>query len=303
MLIESFLQYIRNEKNFSSHTVVSYHNDLSQFEGFAVSKMEIFDPKLIDASFVRQWIIYLMGEGYSPLSVNRKLSSLKSFFKYLYKLSLIDSHPFKKFSGPKANKMLPNFVKEKDMEVILSEKSYGNSFEDIRDKAILEVFYGTGMRCAELASLKDGDVDLNTCMLKVTGKRNKQRLIPFSAMLKEILQSYFEIREQVLSNPDNKNEKHLPQAFFVRKDGRPLTNSIIYNMVRKRLKIIPGLSKHSPHILRHSFATGMLNNGADLNAVKELLGHESLASTEIYTHTTFEELKKVYHQAHPRAEL
>ena len=303
MLIESFLQYIRNEKNFSPHTIVSYNNDLSQFEEFVVSKMETFDPKLIDVSFVRQWIVYLMEKGYSPLSVNRKLSSLKSFFKYLYKLSLIDSQPFKKISGPKANKMLPNFVKEKDMEAILSEKSYGNSFEDIRDKTILEVFYGTGMRCAELASLKDGDVDLDTCMLKVTGKRNKQRLIPFSVTLKEILQSYFESRKQALRNPDNKNEMSLPQAFFVRKDGRPLTNGIIYNMVKKRLKMIPGLSKHSPHVLRHSFATGMLNNGADLNAVKELLGHESLASTEVYTHTTFEELKKVYHQAHPRAEL
>ena len=298
MLIESFLQYIRNEKNFSSHTVVSYHNDLSQFESFVISKMETFDPKLIDASVVRQWIVYLMGEGYSPLSVNRKLSSLKSFFKYLYKLSLIDSQPFKKVSGPKANKMLPNFVKEKDMEVILSEESYGNSFEDVRDKTILEVFYGTGMRCAELASLKDGDIDLNTCMLKVTGKRNKQRLIPFSATLKKILQSYFESREQAL-----REVELMAQAFFVRKDGRALTNSIIYNMVKKRLKMIPGLSKQSPHVLRHSFATGMLNNGADLNAVKELLGHESLASTEIYTHTTFEELKKVYHQAHPRAEL
>jgi len=307
MLIESFLQYIRSEKNFSPHTVVSYQNDLKQFEDFVVSKMETFDPKLIDASFVRQWIVYLMGEGYSPLSVNRKLSSLKSFFKYLYKLSLIDSQPFKKISGPKSNKMLPNFVKDKDMEVILSEESYDNSFGDIRDKTILEVFYGTGMRCAELVSLKDGDIDLDACMLKVTGKRNKQRLIPFSVMLKEVLQSYFESREQALRDVARDyaepSGQCLPQAFFVRKDGRSLTNSIIYNMVKKRLKMIPELSKQSPHVLRHSFATGMLNNGADLNAVKELLGHKSLASTEVYTHTTFEELKKVYHQAHPRAEL
>ncbi|MDR0230771.1 MAG: tyrosine recombinase XerC [Dysgonamonadaceae bacterium] len=301
MLIESFLQYIRSEKNFSPHTVVSYQNDLKQFEDFVVSKMETFDPKLIDASFIRQWIVYLMGEGYSPLSVNRKLSSLKSFFKYLYKLSLIDSQPFKKISGPKSNKMLPNFVKDKDMEVILSEESYDDSFGDIRDKAILEVFYGTGMRCAELVSLKDGDIDLDTCMLKVTGKRNKQRLIPFSVTLKEILQSYFESRATALQTPPNTG--YQAQAFFVRKDGRSLTNSIIYNMVKKRLKTIPELSKQSPHVLRHSFATGMLNNGADLNAVKELLGHKSLASTEVYTHTTFEELKKVYHQAHPRAEL
>ncbi len=303
MLIESFVQYIRYEKNFSSHTVVSYKNDLNQFEKFVVSKMETFDPKLIDASFIRQWIIHLMGEGYSPLSVNRKLSSLKSFFRYLYKLSLVDSQPFKKVSGPKVNKMLPNFVKEKEMDVILAEESFGNSFEDVRDKTILEVFYGTGMRCAELASLKDGDVDLETCMLRVTGKRNKQRLIPFSVALKNVLQSYFECREQFFRNQDSSDMDYLPQAFFVRKNGRPLTNSIIYNMVKKRLSAVSGLSKRSPHVLRHSFATGMLNNGADLNAVKELLGHASLASTEVYTHTTFEELKKVYHQAHPRAEL
>ncbi|MCL2651005.1 MAG: site-specific integrase, partial [Candidatus Azobacteroides sp.] len=175
MLIESFLQYVRNEKNYSSHTVTSYRNDLIQFEEFAVSKMEVFDPQLMDASFIRQWIIYLMEKGYSPLSVNRKLSSLKSFFKYLYKLHLIETQPFKKISGPKSNKMLPNFVKEKDMEDVLLKEFYGNTFEDVRNRTIIEVFYGTGMRCAELVGLKDGDIDFSTCMLKVTGKRNKQR--------------------------------------------------------------------------------------------------------------------------------
>jgi len=299
MLIESFLQYIRSEKNYSSHTYISYRNDLTQFEEFVVSNMETFDPKLIDVSFIRQWIVYLMKKGYSPLSVNRKLSSLKSFFKYLYKLSLIDSQPFKKISGPKANKMLPNFVKEKDMDTILSEESFGDSFEEIRNKTILEVFYGTGMRCAELVGLKDVDVDLSAYIFKVTGKRNKQRLIPFSPVVKEKLESYLIYREQALENPANNNSM---QVFFVRKDGRPLTHSIVYYLVKNRLKSISGLSKRSPHVLRHSFATGMLNNGADLSAVKELLGHESLASTEIYTHTTFEELKKVYNQAHPRSE-
>ena len=303
MLIESFLQYIRNEKNYSSHTVVSYHNDLIQFEEFAVSKMGTFDPQLIDASFIRQWIVYLMGEGYSPLSVNRKLSSLKSFFKYLYKLSLIDSQPFKKISGPKSNKMLPNFVKEKDMDSILSEDLYGNTFEDVRDRTIMEVFYSTGMRCAELVGMKDRDIDFTTNMLKVTGKRNKQRLIPFSNVLKDVLVSYLDCRNQVLENYQENDIKCDVEAFFIRKDGRPLTNSIVYKLVKNRLDLVHGLSKRSPHVLRHSFATGMLNNGADLNAVKELLGHESLSSTEIYTHTTFEELKKIYHQAHPRAEL
>ena len=299
MLIESFLQYTRNEKNYSSCTVISYRNDLIQFERFVLSKMETFDPKLIDTSFVRQWIIHLMQEGYSPLSVNRKLSSLKSFFKYLYKLSLVDSQPLKKISGPKSNKMLPNFVKEKDMETILSENLYENTFEDMRDSTILEVLYGAGIRCAELVGLKDEDVDLSAYTLKVTGKRNKQRLIPFSPVVRKKLESYLICRNQILENLDDKSSA---QAFFVRKDGRPLTHSIVYYLVKNRLKSISGLSKRSPHVLRHSFATGMLNNGADLNAVKELLGHESLSSTEIYTHTTFEELKKVYNQAHPRSE-
>jgi len=315
MLIEPFIQYVRNEKNYSSHTVVSYQNDLIQFEKFAVSKMGVFDPQLIDASFIRQWIVYLMGEKYSPLSVNRKLSSLKSFFRYLYKLDLIKKQPFKKISGPKSNKMLPNFVKEKDMDGILSKELYGNTFEDIRDHTVIEVFYNTGMRCAELVGMKDGDIDFTACIFKVTGKRNKQRLIPFSNALKEVLQTYLESREQALCDSDGvanaaeqramalQTPPNARQAFFVRKDGRPLSNSIVYKLVKNRLDLVPGLSKRSPHVLRHSFATGMLNNGADLNAVKELLGHESLSSTEIYTHTTFEELKKVYHQAHPRAEL
>ena len=301
MLIELFLQYIRNEKNYSSHTVASYHNDLIQFEEFAVSKMSVFDPQLIDASFARQWIVNLMGEGYSPLSVNRKLSSLKSFFKYLYKLQLIKTQPLKKISGPKSNKMLPNFVKEKDMELVLLKELYGNTFEDVRDRTIIEVFYGTGMRCAELVGLKDRDVDFSTCMLKVTGKRNKQRVIPFSNALKEVLVAYLDYRKQVLEDLPENDAKCGVEAFFVRKDGRLLTNSIVYKLVKNRLALVSGLSKRSPHVLRHSFATGMLNNGADLNAVKELLGHESLSSTEVYTHTTFEELKKIYHQAHPRA--
>ncbi len=294
MLIESYLRYIRNEKNYSSHTVLSYSNDLVQFQEFVVEKMGCFNPELINPSVIRQWIVELMEKGYSPISVNRKLSSLKSFFKYLQKISLIQHHPLKKVSGPKSNKKLPNFVKEKDMEVILSEDMFTDAFEDVRDYTMLEVFYHTGMRCSELVGLKDEDVDLAAFLIKVTGKRNKQRLIPFSQTLKEKLQSYLFCREQAL-------EDQKAESFFVRKNARRLTNGIVYNVVKKRLTVATGLSKRSPHVLRHSFATGMLNNGADLNAVKELLGHESLASTEVYTHTTFEELRKVYNQAHPRA--
>jgi integrase/recombinase XerC len=273
--------------------VESYSNDLSQFKQFVFGD-ETFDPAIIDPVWVRRWMVSLMSEDYSPLSINRKLSSLKSFFKYLCKYKYIETNPAKNLHGPKMNKPLPNFVKDLDMNKLFVEWSDEDPFENERDKAILDVFYSTGIRCAELVGLKNEDVDFHAHLIKVEGKRKKQRLIPFSDNLKETMQTYLDIRSETIESlHDN--------AFFVRKNGRKLTNFIVYGIVNKRLSDIPNLSKKSPHVLRHTFATSMLNNGADLNAVKELLGHASLSSTEVYTHTTFEELKKVYHQAHPRA--
>ncbi|MDR3218638.1 MAG: tyrosine recombinase XerC [Dysgonamonadaceae bacterium] len=293
MLIESFLQYLQYEKNYSSHTVESYKNDLAQFKDFVCGET-LFDPEQIDAVWVRRWIVSLMEENYSPLSVNRKLSSLKSFFKYLCKNKYLASNPAQNVKGPKVSKPLPHFVKEADMENLLSEKDETDTFETIRDRAILDVFYTTGIRCAELVGLKNEDVDFHSKLIKVTGKRNKQRLIPFSHKLEETLRSYIETRNETIASLH-------ANAFFIRKSGQALSNSVVYGIVTKRLSEIPNLSKKSPHVLRHTFATSMLNNGADLNAVKEFLGHASLSSTEVYTHTTFEELKKVYYQAHPRA--
>jgi integrase/recombinase XerC len=293
MSIESFLQYLQYEKNYSSHTVESYRNDLCQFKDFVCGD-EVFEPKQIDAVWVRRWMVSLMSENYSPLSVNRKLSSLKSFFRYLCKNKYLESSPAKNIRGPKVNKPLPYFVKDLDMNHLFSEWDEEDAFESERDKAILDIFYTTGIRCAELVGLKNEDVDFHSGLIKVTGKRNKQRLIPFSDNLKETLQSYINIRSEEVENVQD-------NAFFVRKNGQALSNSVVYGIVTKRLSEIPNLAKKSPHVLRHTFATSMLNNGADLNAVKELLGHASLSSTEVYTHTTFEELKKVYHQAHPRA--
>jgi len=293
MLIESFLRYLQYEKNYSSHTVESYANDISRFKCFVFGD-EAFDPKTIDSVWIRRWMVSLMNEGYSPLSVNRKLSSLKSFFKYLCKYNYIETSPVKNLRGPKVNKPLPYFVKDLEMSKLFSEWESVDPFESERDKAILDIFYTTGIRCAELVGLKNEDVDFHSKLIKVNGKRDKQRLIPFSDHLKEIMQSYLDIRKETVDSP-------LDNAFFIRKNGKKLSNSIVYSIVNKRLSEIPNLSKRSPHVLRHTFATSMLNNGADLNAVKELLGHASLSSTEVYTHTTFEELKKVYHQAHPRA--
>jgi len=293
MTIESFLRYLQYEKNYSSHTVESYENDLSQFKHFVFGD-ETFDPKIIDAVWIRRWMVSLMEEGYSPLSVNRKLSSLKSFFKYLCKNKYIETSPVKNLHGPKTTKPLPYFVKESDMSKLFSDWDGDDAFEGERNKAILDVFYTTGIRCAELVGLKNEDVDFQAKLIKVTGKRNKQRLIPFSDTLKDTMQSYINIRSETIDSP-------VDNAFFVRKNGKKLSNSDVYSIVNRQLSEIPNLSKKSPHVLRHTFATSMLNNGADLNAVKELLGHASLSSTEVYTHTTFEELKKVYHHAHPRA--
>jgi integrase/recombinase XerC len=293
MLMESFLQYLQYEKNYSSHTVESYRNDLCQFKDF-VSGESDFDPEQIDSVWVRRWMVSLMDAGYSALSVNRKLSALKSFFKYLCKHKYLNTSKIKSVKGPKTSKPIPHFVTDLDMNKLLSDLEDDDAFVGERDKAILDVFYTTGVRCAELVGLKNGDVDFSSQMLKVNGKRNKQRLIPFSENLKAVLQSYKNIRDEEV-------ESLSVDAFFVRKTGQALSNSIVYGIVNRRLSEIPNLSKKSPHVLRHTFATSMLNNGADLNAVKELLGHASLSSTEVYTHTTFEELKKVYHQAHPRA--
>jgi integrase/recombinase XerC len=301
MLTKSFLQYLRYEKNYSSHTIASYKKDLEQFECFILQSKEAFNPEEIHSDQVRNWIVDLMreeyspGKKYSPLSIRRKLSSLKSFYKYLQKEQLIENNSVKKVAGPKASKKLPCFVKEQEIDLLLDQEGMETDFESVRDLAMLEVFYMTGMRCAELVNLKNNDVDFSAHQLKVTGKRNKQRIIPFSHKLEEKLRHYITVREEEVG-------KSTEDSFFVRKDGRPLSNSVVYRIVKKHLSSLSGLSKRSPHVLRHSFATSMLNNGASLSAVKELLGHASLSSTEIYTHITFEELKKVYHQAHPRAE-
>ncbi|MDH8702061.1 integrase/recombinase XerC [Dysgonomonadaceae bacterium PH5-43] len=294
MAFKSFLQYLQFERNYSSRTVVAYESDLELFKQFICGD-ELFNPREIDAVVVRRWIVSLLEEGYSPSSVNRKLSSVKSYFRFLCKKEYIRTSPVKDIKGPKMNRTLPYFVNDKEMDSLFDELELDETFEGVRDKTILEVFYCTGIRCAELVGLKNEDVDFGSSLIKVTGKRNKQRLIPFSESLKKVMCAYLDKRAEELQAEN-------AVSFFVRKNGKALSNSIVYNIVTTRLSVISNLSKRSPHVLRHTFATSMLNNGADLNAVKELLGHASLSSTEIYTHTTFEELKKTYQQAHPRAE-
>ena len=293
MLIDSFLEYLRLERNYSERTIVSYETDLREFEEYFQEVDAGLDFKKIDADIVRRWMVHLMDEGRAATSVNRKLSTLRSFYRFLLRRKEVVINPMLKVVGPKKKKPLPFFVREKDMDRLLDESLFGEGFEGCRDRLILEMFYATGMRLSELIGLNDADVDLSAGLIKVTGKRNKQRLIPFGNELEEDLLIYIKVRNEAL--PEG------TKAFFVRKNGMRMYSLQVYRLVRKSLSKVVTLKKRSPHVLRHTFATAMLNGKAEMRAVKELLGHESLVTTEVYTHTTFEELKKVYELAHPRA--
>ena len=293
MLIDAFLKYLRFERNYSEKTIVSYRIDLKEFEDCLKEVDAEKDLVTVDADLVRSWVVGLMESGRSVATVNRKLSSLRSFYRFLLRKGIVGLDPMRKVVGPKKQKTLPSFLRVQDMDRLLDENSFSEGFEGVRDRLVLEMFYATGMRLSELIGLSDADVDFSAKLLKVTGKRNKQRLIPFGDELLSDLLEYVKIRNEALPDRDD--------ALFVRKDGRKMYPELVYRLVRRNLSKVATLKKKSPHVLRHTFATAMLNGNAELQAVKELLGHESLATTEIYTHATFEELKKVYEQAHPRA--
>lgn len=293
MTVESFLHYLRYERNYSEKTIVSYGIDLKEFQGYLNGLDSELKLENVDSDVVRGWVVKLMESGMSGASVNRKLSALRTFYKYLLKKKMITADPMSIVKGPKRKKPLPTFVREEDMDKLLDGDLFDDSFEGVRDKLIMTMFYETGMRLSELISLDDADIDLFSNFIKVTGKRNKQRLIPFGENLKCEIQSYLGCRNIAVGCSC--------EAFFVRKNGKRLYQMLVYKLVKQNLSKVVALKKRSPHVLRHSFATAMLNNDAELEAVKELLGHESVTTTEIYTHTTFEELKKVYKQAHPRA--
>jgi integrase/recombinase XerC len=291
--IDSFLGYLQFERRYSEKTILSYGADLRQFVMFVKEGIGRFDPVEVSSENVRDWIVSLMDRGYSASSVNRMLSSLRSFFKYLAREEVITADPMQKIEGLKKRKVLPTFLKESEMNRLLDDTDFGTGFEACRDHLIILMFYATGMRLSELIGLNDTDVDFSSRLIKVTGKRNKQRLIPFDKELAEALIAYVQLRDETIS-------EHV-EALFVTKKGTRMYPNAVYLLVRRNLSKVVTNKKRSPHVLRHTFATSMLNHDADLGAIKELLGHENLATTEIYTHTTFEELKKVYNQAHPRA--
>lgn len=290
---DSFLEYLRYERNFSAGTIDNYRTDVLGLQMFIEKEVGDVSPSDVNAGMVRAWIVSLMDGGYKESTINRKLSSIRSYYKYLLRKGVVESDPLQMVKGPKGKKPLPVFLREREMDRLLDETDFGEGFEGCRDRLIVEMLYVTGMRVSELVGLDNKDVDYPLGVIKVTGKRNKQRLIPFDEELKDLMSEY--VRQRSSAVPAGSD------AFFVRMTGERLTRAIVGNIVRRNLSKVVTVKKRSPHVLRHTFATAMLNHGAELGVIKDLLGHESLATTEIYTHTTFEELKKVYNQAHPRA--
>lgn len=365
MYIQQFVEYLRLERNYSERTVASYLEDLVLFEQFLKGRDSALTLLTADADLVRAWVMQMMDAGYKSTSVNRKLSTLRTFYRYLRLRGVVDSSPVSGVKGPKNKKPLPQFVRASEMDELLDHVDLGEGFLGARNRAVLDMLYETGIRLAELVGLNDQDVDLAVCQIKVTGKRDKQRIIPFGRELKATLQDYLELREEWLSQRKQQDmereaagqgletagqgletagqgveaagqvmetasqgtrttgrdvgnasqdretaglvrrrgasgEQEAERPFFYGTKGGRIPRHQVYLLVHDSLGKVSTVKKKSPHVLRHTFATSMLNGGAELGAVKELLGHDSLATTQVYTHTTFEELKDVYRKAHPR---
>jgi len=294
MLTEDFLEYFRTERNKSELTVLSYRKDLEEFETFFESLKENITWTNVDESVVREWVIYLMDDQHmTASSVSRKLSALRSFFHYLLRMQVVTSNPMTRITGPKKQKYLPVFVRENEMNTMLEELSRDDTYEGILSLTVILMLYLTGMRRAEILSLSDRDIDFSSKQIKVTGKRNKQRVIPFGNELESQIKRYLYAREQQFGVGF--------ENLFINKKGTPLSKAQISEIVKRELSTVTTQQKKSPHVLRHTFATAMLNSGADLTSIQKLLGHASLATTQVYTHVSFEELKNAYQNAHPRS--
>ncbi len=293
-MINEFLQYLQYEKNYSSHTVLSYHTDILQLCEFLKTEPALFDPTQTTGVHLQQWIMQMMNEKISERSISRKISTIKSLWHFLMKQGYVQLNPTLKILLPKTKKTLPAFYKHDEILNILDNQFIPDNFETIRDLLIIEMFYSTGIRLSELISIEDNDIDFNQCSLRVIGKRNKQRVIPVGLQLIERVNEYLIKRNETIQNPvDNK--------LFKLTNGKKMYPRLVYNIVHDMMSQTSSLHKQSPHVLRHSFATNLLNGGADINVVKDLLGHSSLAATQVYTHTGFEELYNIYKHAHPRA--
>ena len=292
-MIEQFLNYLRFERNSSPQTVLTYEEALREFESYLTFRDSGLSLREADADLIREWMESLMDRGNNASTINKKLSALRSFFRFALKRKLVDRDPAHCITGPKKAKPLPQFVREGEMDRLLDDMEWGDNYKDVRARTLLILLYETGIRRAEVIGLNDTDVDLEACQLKVTGKRNKQRIVPFGEELATEIRRYMDVR--------NAHTTADCGAFFLNDRGTRITEALVGRIVRENLSKVTSLKKRSPHVLRHSFATAMLNNGAGLESIKNLLGHESVSTTEIYAHTTFEQLKRVYKEAHPRA--
>ena len=292
-MMNKFLQYLQYEKNYSSHTVLSYHTDLLQFFDFLKITPEQFNPKAISSKQIQHWALSLISDKVSERTLSRKISTLKSFWHFLLLRDYADQNPTLKIILPKTKKPLPAFFKENEMAIALDNSLIPENFETARDHLILKMFYTTGIRLSEMLHIEDKDVDLADGNLRVIGKHNKQRIIPIDKSLCSDIERYIDLR--------NESTDRAETYLFVRINGKKMYPKLLYNLIHKTMSEVSSLKKRSPHVLRHTFATSLLNGGADINAVKELLGHSSLAATQVYTHTSFEELYNIYKQAHPRA--
>ncbi|MBI9042126.1 tyrosine-type recombinase/integrase [Lutibacter sp.] len=293
MPINSFLNYIALEKKYSQHTVTAYKNDLNTFQEFCLTEFDSSNIININYAQIRSWIIRLVNSNISNRSINRKLSALKSFYKFLQKTKQIEISPMVKHKALKISKKIQIPFSEKEIKEVLNLVEDSFDFELVRNKLIVELFYSTGMRRAELVNIKLTDIDMVNETVKVLGKRNKERYIPLIKSVQISLKKYIEIRTEIVNN-----EPYL----FITKQGKKLYDTLVYRIINNYFSCVSSKEKKSPHILRHSFATHLLNEGADLNSVKELLGHSSLASTQVYTHSSLGKLKEIYNQAHPRSD-
>ncbi|PID91570.1 MAG: integrase [Bacteroidetes bacterium] len=290
--IEDFLIYLEAEKRYAKHTVTAYSNDLAQFHAFCRET----GSEGVDLHFrtIRSWVVDLMDRGYAPRSVHRKLSSLRGYCRFLIRRGELEHNPVDKVLKPRQNKRIPTFVEESRMEDLLEDFDFGDDFEGCRNRLIIDVLYQTGMRRSELLALKLQDIDARELTIRVLGKRDKERIIPVHWALIKAIDDYLGLRREV-AGPD------ADKRLFLTAAGKPVYDGLVYRVVKRYLSMVSTIDKKSPHVLRHSFATHMLNNGADLNTIKEILGHANLSATQVYTHNTYKKLKSIYNQAHPRA--
>lgn len=294
MMTEQFLDYLLLERNYSQSTVDNYGRALRSLSKYAQEQEEPLNWFTIDSDIVRNWLGEMMDEGEKASTINMKLSGVKTFYRWALRRGLVTKDPVSMVQGPKKQRPLPHFVREKDMDRLLDPMRWGDDYESSLARTLLIVFYETGIRLAELVGLDDKDVDTVNRQLKVMGKRRKQRIVPFGEEMARTVANYKSKRDEAIAEKQS-------EAFFLNKKGKRVSRGLVEKLVKQALGAVPMLGKRSPHVLRHTFATSMLNNGAGLESVKKLLGHESLATTEIYTHTTFEQLKRAYKKAHPRA--